>query len=181
MTERTWDGPPELEPLLVPLEDVQPHPRNPRQGDVGAMTLSLEAFGQYRAAIVQASSGYILAGSHLWRAAKAMGWSHLAVIRRDLSDAEAAQLLVADNRVADRGSYDQAALADLLTELAHAGALAPGTGYDLEDLDDLLADLDRIPLPPPASGPRTPSAPAQAPEPQEAPQGRTCPHCGGAL
>jgi len=157
--EQTWRGEYALRPFLVPIEEVQPHPRNPRQGDVGAMSLSLEKFGQYRPAVVQAGTGYIVAGSHMWRAARALGWTHLAVLLREMDDEEAASLMLADNRVADRGSYDQAALADLLQDLAATtGGLDPALGYDLDDLDALMADLDRSGPPAPPAPPREPAA-----------------------
>lgn len=161
-----WRGDHALQRLLVPIDSVAPHPENPRQGDVGAMSLSLERFGQYRPAVVQTSTRHIVAGSHMWKAAKALGWTHLAVLLRDMPEAEARQLMLADNRVADRGSYDQEALAQLVRLLAEADQLDPATGYDLDDLDDMLADLDRLGLP--APGGAHPQAEAE-PEPEAAP------------
>jgi hypothetical protein len=137
-----WQGEDALRPMLVPIEDVRPWPGNPRQGDVGAMCLSLERFGQYRPAVVQASTGQIAAGNHMWIAARQLGWTHLAVLAKDMDDTTARQLLLADNRVADRGTYDQDALAGILRDLAERDELDPATGYDLDDLDDLLAQLD---------------------------------------
>jgi ParB-like chromosome segregation protein Spo0J len=177
--ETIWSGPEELRAHLVRIDSMAPHPHNPRQGDVGALTLSLEQFGQYRLAIVQADSGHLVVGNHLWQAAKALGWTHLAAIYRELTETQAQQLMLADNRIADRGTYDQDALADLLTGLAHVGELSPATGYDLDDLDDLLADLDRT------HGPSTPAAPSprrESPTPPPAPEGSglgdACPECG---
>lgn len=173
-----WSGEYALRPFLVPIDSIRPHPRNPRQGDVGAMSLSLERFGQYRPAVVRAGdgpeAGEIVAGSHMWKAAKALGWTHLAVLPRVMGEQEAVALMLADNRVADRGSYDQAALADLLQDLQAAddGRLDPALGYDEEDLADLLSVLDRSGPPPPLpdapGGGSTPAAPAPAePQPRE--------------
>lgn len=133
MIHNVADG---LQAFLVPIDQVRPHPRNKRQGDVGAMCLRLEHDGQYRLAVVQRSTGYICAGSHMWKAAKALGWTHLAVLYKDMDDTAALQLMVGDNRQADQGSYDQDGLEELLTELATKGAL-DGTGYTGDDLDDL--------------------------------------------
>jgi ParB-like chromosome segregation protein Spo0J len=170
--EQVWQGEDALRPMLVPIAEVHPHPRNPRQGDVGAMSLSLERFGQYRPAVVQADTGHIVAGSHMWKAAAALGWTHLAVIVRAMDDAEAAQLMLADNRVADRGGYDQDALAAVMRDLAEQDALHPATGYDLDDLDDLLADLERVPAPLPA----TPADGSPAPAPGVTPAPSTPGH-----
>lgn len=145
-----WHGPEELRPHLVPIDSVQPHPDNFRQGDVGAMTESLQEFGQYRLAHVREQDGYLAIGSHLWKAAKAMGWTHIAALMRDLSEAQARKLRVADNRMADLGTYDQHAMAEQLQLMAMAGEVTPGIGFDLDDVDDLLAEVNRTPVLPPS-------------------------------
>lgn len=131
---------PDLAALVVPLDSVTPHPRNARHGDVGAISQSLARFGQAKPIVVQASTRHILAGNHLWRAARALGWPDLAVSVVDVDDATALALMVADNRTQELGSYDQQALADLLSELAGSDNL-DAIGYDGDDVDALLRDL----------------------------------------
>lgn len=133
---------PSLKRLAVPIDSVQPHPRNARQGDVGALVQSLERFGQVRPIVVQESTGHVLAGNHLWRAARQLGWKKIAVVRIDVDDETALAYLVADNRTADLGTYDDPALGEILRELAEADLLE-GTGYDGDDVDAFLADLAR--------------------------------------
>lgn len=58
---------------MVPIDAIQPHPSNPRQGDVGAIVESIKANGFYRPLIVQRSTSYILAGNHSWQAARELG------------------------------------------------------------------------------------------------------------
>lgn len=130
-----------LRPLLVPIDSVQPHPRNPRQGDVGAVSQSLDTFGQTKPIVVQDGTGYVLAGNHTWRAAKALGWPSIAVVRVAMDDTKALAYAVADNRTQELGTTDSDVLASILTELAQAGELG-GTGYDGDDVDSLLADLN---------------------------------------
>ena len=125
---------------LAPVDAVQPHPRNPRQGDVGAIHESIEANGFYGAVVAQRSTGFILAGNHRWQAARHAGATEVPVIWVDVDDDHALRILLADNRTNDLATYDDSALASLLQELADAGNLA-GTGYDGDALDDLLADL----------------------------------------
>ena len=128
----------------VKIDDVRPHPRNPRQGDVGAIAASMERFGFYQPIVVQRSSGYILAGNHRWKAAQALGRKTIPVVYQDVGDEEALAILVADNRTSDLASYDDRALAELLQEIAREeerGGLL-GTGFDTEDVDRLLADLE---------------------------------------
>lgn len=136
-----WSGADALVPLLVPIDSVALHPRNPRQGDVGAIVESLRRFGQQKPIVVQDSSSWTVAGNHLLRAALSLGWTHIAANRAPLSDREAQAFMLADNRTADLGSYDTQGLADLLKELAIDDDLA-GTGYDGEDVDSLLAKLE---------------------------------------
>ena len=52
----------ELARLAVDIETLQTHPRNVRQGDVGAISISLEANGQYRPIVVHKATNQILAG-----------------------------------------------------------------------------------------------------------------------
>jgi hypothetical protein len=127
----------EIEKLAKPIDDVSPHPRNVRQGDVGAISVSLEAHGQYKPILVQKSSGHIVAGNHTWQAAKALGWEKVAVQYLDIDDDKALRILLADNRTTDLSSYDEAGLAEVLSEFAR-GFDMNGLIWDQDDLDDLL-------------------------------------------
>lgn len=130
----------EIARLAQPLANLTPHPRNVRQGDVGAIVTSLEAHGQYRPIVVQKETGHILAGNHTYQAAKALGWDKIAVTYVDCDNEQALRILLADNRANDLASYDDNALAELLTELAE-GAGLDGTLFEPEDLQNLLDDL----------------------------------------
>lgn len=133
---------PGLSALVVPIDEVRPHPRNRRHGDVGLISTLLDRFGLYAPIVVQRSTGYVLAGNHRWRAAKALGWTEIAVSYLDVDDVEARQILLADNRSADLATWDRAGLADELRELADLDALE-GTGWDGDDLDELIGDVLR--------------------------------------
>jgi 3'-phosphoadenosine 5'-phosphosulfate sulfotransferase (PAPS reductase)/FAD synthetase len=121
----------------VPIGSVQPHPKNARQGDIGAICESIKANGFYRPLVVQRSTTYILAGNHAWRAAAMLGMERVPVAYIDCDDETALRILLVDNRTNDLASYDDAALAELLQSLPSL----EGTGYDAEALDELLADL----------------------------------------
>ena len=136
-----------LWPLVVPLAALQPHPRNPRQGDVGAISQSLAAFGQQKPVVAQRRDDephIIIAGNHLFRAAAALGWSEVAAVIAPMDDRTAMRYLVADNRTQELGVTDTNALVDILAELAMGGAL-DATGYDGEDVDDLLRLVGQVP------------------------------------
>jgi ParB-like chromosome segregation protein Spo0J len=124
----------------VPLDRVSPHPRNPRQGDVGAIAVSIERFGLYQPIVVQRSTGYILAGNHRWMAAAALGLDEVPVVWLDVDDITAEAIMLADNRTAELATWDDAALLDLLSELRREDALE-GVGWDDEDIEALRRTL----------------------------------------
>lgn len=121
----------------VKIGSVKPHPRNVRQGDIGAISQSLEAHGQYRPIIIQKLTKTILAGNHTWKAAQALGWKEIDVLEIDCDDEKGVQIMLADNRANDLATYDQAELAALLIEVEKSTGL-DGTLFSQDDLDDLL-------------------------------------------
>lgn len=133
---------PELKALVVPIASVHPHPRNVRQGDVGAISQSLEAHGQYRPIVVHKATGNIIAGNHTYAAARSLGWSEIAATMVDCSEEQALRILLTDNRANDLASYDDQALVDLLKELMTTPEQLVGTLFDPADLDDLIGLLE---------------------------------------
>lgn len=139
---------PELARMAKDIDSVQLHPRNVRQGDVGAIALSLSTHGQYRPIVVQQSTGQILAGNHTYKAAVSLGWDKVAVNLVDCTDDEALRILLADNRANDLASYDDAGLLEVLKELAGTPLQLEQTLYELSDLDDLIALIETMPFQP---------------------------------
>lgn len=131
---------PRLRVVSVGVDDVEPHPRNPRLGDVAAIANSLMVHGQYRPIVVQKSTGYVLAGNHTLKGARrlrdngAQGWDTIDAVVLDVDDVEAKRIMLVDNRSAELGTYDDGVLAELLRELPDL----EGTGYEPADLDDVL-------------------------------------------
>jgi len=138
------------------ITELVPHPSNPRQGDVGAIIQSIESNGWYGTLVAQISTGHVLAGNHRLQAAIHCGLDRVPVHWVDVDDDTAHRILLADNRTTDLATYDEHALAELLVEMGKTGNL-DGTGYDGDDLDDLLADLERHG--PDADEPPTPAPP----------------------
>jgi ParB-like chromosome segregation protein Spo0J len=130
---------------LVALNKLKPHPKNPRQGDVGAIHVSIEANGFWGSVIAQKSTGHILAGNHRFLAAKHANADEIPVTWVDVTDEEALRILLADNRTNDLASYNDEALAELLDGLLQETGTLDGTGYDGDDLDELIRNIgDRI-------------------------------------
>jgi ParB-like chromosome segregation protein Spo0J len=157
---------PNLPTVPVPIDELTPHPQNPRQGDIGAIVESIRVNGFFNVIGVQRSTGYIVFGNHRWLAAKEVrkliltdpdweGWPQLwgtdlatiPVVYLDVDDEAALRMLLADNRLSDLATYDDHSLATLLTDLHQqtADALA-GTGYSPDDLDELLRRTQTVPL-----------------------------------
>ncbi|MEV4741618.1 ParB N-terminal domain-containing protein [Streptomyces sp. NPDC049555] len=137
--------PASLADLAVPLADLVAYHRNPRTGDVAAISESLATHGQYRPIVVNRGTltgrpNEILAGNHTAKAARELGWDEIAVTWLDVDDEAAAKIVIVDNRSSDLAGYDHVLLADILDELPDLD----GTGYDQDALDELL---DRVQLP----------------------------------
>jgi hypothetical protein len=126
----------------VPIDSVQPHPANPRRGDVDAIADSIAANGFYGALIVQRSSRHILAGNHRWRGAKQLGLSEVPVVLVDVDDERAKRILVVDNRTSDLAGWDEKALMAMLGEMAEMPEGLVGSGFDAVDLAELLAEME---------------------------------------
>jgi hypothetical protein len=132
----------ELQHLAIDIDQLHPHPRNVRQGDIGAISESLKSHGQYRAVVYQESTKRILAGNHTWKAAKALGWKEIAATSIVCDDEQALRILLADNRSSDLATYDDKELMELLQEIANTNHQLEGTLFDGDDLDDLVFKLE---------------------------------------
>jgi len=135
----------QIEFATIDIGTIEPHPKNVRQGDIGAISESLKAHGQYKPIVVDRRTNQILAGNHTWRAAKSLGWSQIAVgFIETKDDDDATRILLADNRTTDLASYDDAGLADLLKELIASDDGLEGTLFNDEDLNQLLVDAQPL-------------------------------------
>lgn len=126
---------------LVSVKKLEIHPDNPRQGDIGAIVTSIQENGFYGTLVVQRNSSRVLAGNHRLQAAIAAGIEEVPVFWVDVDDKEARKILLADNRTSDLASYDDHALLDILRGIAIEDGDLIGTGFDTDDLDDLINDL----------------------------------------
>lgn len=135
--ERVWRGAKALEPFLVPIDELEPFPGNPRRGDRDSVRASLRRFGQVRPILTAAENAKrIVAGHHLALGATDEGWTHIAAIPNEFaSEEEARAYLLADNRTHDLGGYADDLLLEQL-DAARKTGLA-GTGYSEAFVDDL--------------------------------------------
>ena len=126
----------------VKLDTIQPHPDNYNHGDAGAISLSLQHHGQYRAIVVSEATGNILAGNHTYLAAQMNGETKmLAHLIPELSAEDEIRIMVADNQYARLAYTDDNLLSELLLGLQATDVGLTATGWDGDDLDRMLAEL----------------------------------------
>lgn len=131
---------------MVPVGRLSQHPRNANQGDLGAIHESILHNGFWGTVVAQKATGYVLAGNHRLVAAQQAGAEELPVAWVDVDNETALRILLADNRTTRLGQDDPQALVDLLKELAATPDALSGTGFDGDDLDELLAELNGAPV-----------------------------------
>jgi site-specific DNA-methyltransferase (adenine-specific) len=139
----------------IPIAHLTRYPGNPRRGNVPEIQASVRRLGQYRSVVVRDTGEalVILAGNHTTAALEAEGHETVRAEVITCDDDEARRINLADNRLAELGGYDDDALAAILAELE--GDFG-GTGWDQDDLDELLGagvdggktDPDDAPEPP---------------------------------
>jgi hypothetical protein len=122
----------------VPLNRLKLHPRNVNQGDFGAIQSSMVENGFFGTIVANKRTGHILAGNHRFAVAKSLHYDKVPVAWVDVDDEQELRILIADNRTTRLGMDDEAKLAELLSELANTPSGLTGTGYDGDDLDELI-------------------------------------------
>lgn len=149
----------------VPLDELTPFPGNAKRGDIEAIRASLRRNGQYRSLIVREIPNgplIVLAGNHTMQALAAEGHATARCEIVQCDDATARRINLADNRTAELGTYDDDALAALISAL---DGDYDGTGYTDEDIAALLNDNEQLPpvLGNPDDVPDAPTYPVSAP------------------
>lgn len=161
----------------VPLSEVRGAPRNPKDHDVGAVHKSIARFGFVNVPVMDERTGRLVAGHGRLEALRAMkvgGQSPPERVKEEdgewlvpvlrgvsfRSDEDAEAYLLADNRLTELGGWDDAALTEVLSDLAAADAL-DGVGWDADDVDAMIAEAERnvLPLGDPDDVPETPDEP----------------------
>jgi DNA modification methylase len=122
----------------VGVGDLRLYAGNPRRGRVDLIAEGLARYGQYRPIVARRADRTVVVGNHMLQAARQLGWRSVQVLYVDLSEEKSKQLLVWDNRSSDLAENDTEALVELLEGLDGL----EGTGYEQEDLDELLDELD---------------------------------------
>ena len=146
-----------MDKQLRALSDLRVWERNYNEGDIGAISTSIAAFG-YNRSISVWRDGIVIAGNHTLLA---LQWlykqqvdapTNVQVIDGEwwiqvsdashLTDEEATAYAIADNRTAALANPDMEALTTLLQEVAkNDDELLQATSYTGDDLDEMLRAL----------------------------------------
>jgi DNA modification methylase len=109
---------------------------------------SIVHWGLVQPLVVRQADGSVIAGHQRLAAAKALGLSKVPVIWVDVSEQEAKVLALALNRIA--GQWDLPKLGEVLEQLQSLSDLDTSlTGFSADEIDDLLAELEREAAPDP--------------------------------
>ena len=134
----------------LPIDTLSNHRMNPRMGDVSAIKQSMLTNGIFRPIVVNKGThtgrtNEVLAGNHSLKAMRELAqehpqdtrWQNIDVWLIDVDEEHATRIVLADNRTADLGGYDNDILLELLDNL---DGNYLGTGYDEDDIGRLLGE-----------------------------------------
>lgn len=141
----------------TPVKSLRTFHKNPRIGNIPEIAKSLHVNGQFKPIIVNIGThtgrpNEILAGNHTYKAARTElswdtadgssyvkpAWDHIYASFVDVDEDRANSIVLADNKTADDGTYDDKILAELFASLPEI----EGTGYSKTEIDDLLENID---------------------------------------
>lgn len=135
---------------VIPIDQINAAAYNPRvdlqPGDPEYEKLkrSIEDFGYVEPIVWNERTGNMVGGHQRYKImVHEQGYTDLAVSVVDLDDREEKLLNIALNKVS--GNWDEEALAMLLAELQESGADLELSGFDQEEIGDLIASLPDVP------------------------------------
>lgn len=132
-----------LRGLAVPIDQVHEDAANARTGHaVERIAGSLRQYGQRKPIVAnRLEGGRVIAGNGTLRAARSLGWSHIAVVWVEDDAATAVGFGIADNRVGDLSDWD---VDELVAGIEVAGDMF--TGFEVYEIEELVDDLGRTGL-----------------------------------
>jgi len=144
---------------MAPVGDLKPDPKSPRKHSAKQIEMIMQSIRRlgFRGALLVDEENMIIAGVARWLAAKKLGLEEVPVIRESfLSLDERMAFMMADNRLAEFGAWDEPLLQANLEHLFDAGFDIGVTGFSVDDLDFALpeekgGDEEVVELPDPAA------------------------------
>lgn len=143
----------------INLDDIIQADNNPKDHDLGALYQSMKRFGFTEPIMINEHTGKLLAGHGRLQALKMIkDAGEPAPDRVEVDDtvwkvpvikgisienlAEAQAYLLADNRITELGGWKPMDLMESLTDIIEKTGSLDGTGYDLEDVESILSNME---------------------------------------
>lgn len=144
-----------------PIAELQPWSANPRDNKaaIDEVAKSIRRFGWGAPIVANKRNGEIIAGHTRYAAAQKLKLEQVPVRWLDLDPADAHALALADNKVGEVATWDDATLRQVLAELKEADeSLLADTGFSDEELARLLGDVEPTVLEPEGEPPEVDEA-----------------------
>lgn len=134
-----------LEIKYLPIDALVPYSRNPRthsEEQVAQIAASIREFGFTNPILIDDRNG-IIAGHGRFAAAKELGLDQVPCIDLShLTEEQRRALVIADNKIALNGGWNDELLRLELTDLKELGADLELTGFDAMELADIMLGKD---------------------------------------
>ena len=150
----------------IQIDALIPYARNSRthsDGQVAQIASSIKEFGFTNPVLIDGQGG-IIAGHGRVLAARKLGMSEVPCIRLDhLTEAQKRAYVIADNRLALNSGWDTEMLKVEFADLQELGFDLELTGFDLDEIKELLAPVGTEGLTDPDDAPPLPEHPRTVP------------------
>jgi DNA modification methylase len=150
----------------IQIDALIPYARNSRthsDGQVAQIASSIKEFGFTNPVLIDGGGG-IIAGHGRVLAARKLGMSEVPCIRLDhLTEAQKRAYVIADNRLALNSGWDTEMLKVEFADLQELGFDLELTGFDLDEIKELLAPVGTEGLTDPDDAPPLPEHPRTVP------------------
>lgn len=125
----------------VELSKLVPWDKNPRKNDEAVQRVadSIRRFGFASPIIARKENFEIIAGHTRWKASKLLGLKTVPVRLLDVSERDAHLLALADNKVGEIAEWDDAKVAEILSDYSFGDAII--AGWSGNDLGKMAAEL----------------------------------------
>lgn len=132
----------------IAIESIIPYARNSRthsEAQIAQIAASIKEFGFTNPVLIDKDGG-IIAGHGRVMAARQMGIPQVPCIRlAHLTESQRRAYVIADNRLALNAGWDEEMLALEMRDLIDGGYDVGFTGFEIKEIDALLAGLDATP------------------------------------
>lgn len=133
---------------ILPIEKIIKNPRNPNthpKEQIELLSKIIKAQGWRMPITISSRSGFIVKGHGRLMAVIAAGEDYAPVeFQNYATEAEEHADLIADNRIAELSSIDEDILTELLREMEAEGIDLELSGYEEQELEDLLASFEDV-------------------------------------